>query len=50
MTQLQRLQKDSIEIKNHAEQLIKEGDIELAKKVEAKAEYLENHIAALKAS
>lgn len=45
MTQLERLQKDSAELQYYVEKLVKEGEHDLAKKISAKRQFLDNHIA-----
>lgn len=48
--QLEVLKKDSTELKFYAEKLMKEGNMELAKKIQMKSQYIDQHIAGLRKS
>jgi phage shock protein A len=50
MTQLETLKKDSKELKFYAEKLMKEGNTELARKIQMKSAYIDQHIAGIKKS
>jgi hypothetical protein len=46
-TQLDRLYKDSSELKIHADKLFEQGEIELMRKIQAKSKFLDQQISEL---